>query len=172
MAKRPKMPKKVKRQLARRPKTKTGKTTLAQKKAFLKVLAATFSPSAACEAASVERGTMYNLRLRDKVFARKWDDALTHRVDRLEQSAMYRASDGWDEPIYHDGKQVGTKRRYAPALTIFMLKSTRPERYNLEPGATSVGTSSPHDAARKAAAFFQQAMEQGGIPLGTEVGDD
>jgi len=41
-----------------------------------------------------------------------------------------RARDGVEEPIFHQGKNVGTVRKYSDTLLIFLLKSHKPERYN------------------------------------------
>ena len=50
----------------------------------------------------------------------------------IEAEARRRAVDGVDEPVYYQGKEVGTVRRYSDVLLIFLLKGLRPQRFNLE----------------------------------------
>ena len=44
-------------------------------------------------------------------------------VERLETEAQRRAVEGWDEPVFHEGREVGKKRRYSDTLLIFTLKA-------------------------------------------------
>ncbi|MEL6300271.1 MAG: hypothetical protein AAFV47_09185 [Pseudomonadota bacterium] len=44
------------------------------------------------------------------------------RLDELREESRRRAVDGWDEPVFYEGKQVGAKRKYSDALLIAELK--------------------------------------------------
>lgn len=105
---------------------------------FLAALATTGSITKAWKAAGITRSFAFDWRgRRPTTFAKRWDEiADTHR-DNLEQSAMLRAIQGVEEPVIFKGKpmldpKTGkplTVTRYDTALTIFMLKAHRPERY-------------------------------------------
>ena len=45
----------------------------------------------------------------------------------LEDEARRRAVDGVDEPVFQQGKQVGTIRKHSDTLLIFLLKGIRPQ---------------------------------------------
>ncbi len=87
----------------------------------------------ACELAEIGVSTAYRRRKADGAFAALWDEARAegHVVlaDRLEAEADRRASEGWDEPVFHNGAQCGTKRRFSDMLLIFRLKALAPQRY-------------------------------------------
>ena len=78
---------------------------------FLEALAASPNVSAACRNTGIGRKTAYDARDSDPEFAEKWDEALESAVDDLAAEAFTRAKAGSD------------------VLTIFLLKSHRPEVY-------------------------------------------
>ena len=53
--------------------------------------------------------------------------AVNDALDSLEEEARRRAHDGWQEPVYQGGKQVGTVQRFSDNLLMFLLKGKRPE---------------------------------------------
>jgi hypothetical protein len=70
-------------------------------------------------------------RLREKKgeFAAQWTEALERAADGLEDEARRRAVEGVEEPVYHQGVQVGAVRKYSDTLLIFLLKGCRPDVY-------------------------------------------
>ena len=50
-------------------------------------------------------------------------------AEALEDEATRRAAEGVDEPVFHQGAQVGTIRKYSDTLAIFLLKGAMPEKY-------------------------------------------
>lgn len=57
-------------------------------------------------------------------------------AERLEQEAIRRAKDGWDEPVFGRGEgeyagteQVGVIRKYSDTLLIFTLKGLNPQKF-------------------------------------------
>lgn len=88
------------------------------------------SVAAACKSANLDRSTVYKRRKENEEFARQWDEIENETIDLLEKSAMARAIAGHDNPIFFDGQEVGRKREYETALTIFMLKKRRPDIYS------------------------------------------
>lgn len=57
--------------------------------------------------------------------ARQLDEA----VAALEEEAVRRALFGVAEPVFHQGRECGSKAKHSDALLIFLLKTLRPERY-------------------------------------------
>jgi len=104
--------------------------TLAKRKQlFLAELEDRANVSAAAAAAGVDRGTPYRWREADSRFAAAWDAAVDVAVDGLEAEAWRRAHEGWDEPVFQRGEEVGVVRRYSDTLMVTLLKGHRPERY-------------------------------------------
>lgn len=97
--------------------------------AFLAELAASGNVSASATAADVSRRFVYEQRAADLDFAAAWDDALEQGADSMEAEARRRAVDGWEEPVWYQGEDVGTVRKFSDTLLIFLLKGARPEKY-------------------------------------------
>jgi len=84
-------------------------------------------------AKAINRGqtTVYRWRKNDPEFAKKWEDTWNTTIQVLEKSAMDRAVNGWLQPVFQGGKEVGAVRKFSDALTIFMLKANMP-KYQFE----------------------------------------
>lgn len=104
---------------------------LTDKKArsMLYALMRTGNVSEACRLAKCNRTAVYQKVRRDEVFAAAFEECKHIGACTLEETAIDRAVNGWDEPVFHDGEECGTKRKYSPALMIFLLKAHSPERY-------------------------------------------
>ena len=48
---------------------------------------------------------------------------------RIEEDAFTRSRRGVARPIFHKGEQVGEWRHYDERLTMFLLRTRRPQRY-------------------------------------------
>lgn len=55
--------------------------------------------------------------------------AETEIGDMLEAHAISRAVSGWDEPVYQQGRQVGTVRKYSDRLLERLLEGAKPAKY-------------------------------------------
>jgi Bacteriophage Sf6, terminase small subunit-like len=97
---------------------------------FLEALAAGATVSRAAQAAGYARPTLYKFRAADVEFAQAWDDALEAGTDELEDEALRRAKDGYEEPRFYEGQLCGHVRKYSDTLLIFLLKARRPEKYS------------------------------------------
>lgn len=91
---------------------------------FLSALVLQPNVSLASDAAGIDRTTAYAWRHKSPEFARAWDDALARSVDKLEASAFRRAEE-------------------SDTLTIFLLKSHRPEVYRETSKVELTGQSVP-----------------------------
>jgi AcrR family transcriptional regulator len=99
------------------------------KKLFLENLRKTGNVTKSAKSAGMSRTHIYYYRRADVDFERAWDDAIEQRIDDLEENASQRAIDGWQEEVYQNGKLVGHKTRYSDAVTIFMLKKLRAQKF-------------------------------------------
>src|SRR5258708_1551551 len=66
---------------------------------------------------------------RKSSYAAAFADAHEEACDSLEQEARRRATEGVDEPVFYQGKECGTVRRYSDTLLIFLLKGALPSKY-------------------------------------------
>lgn len=79
----------------------------------------------AAKTAGISREAAYWRRGKNPVYAAAWAEALELAADRLEMEARRRAVDGWDEPIFHQGLQVGVVRKYSDRLLEVLLRGAR-----------------------------------------------
>lgn len=93
---------------------------------FLRALAAGRSVAAAAEGASIAWSTLYAWRRDVPRFRAAWDRAAEFGAealgDRVQSALIERAIDGVDEPVFHAGKFVGTRKRYSDALLLAMMR--------------------------------------------------
>lgn len=104
-------------------------STRANQGAFLAAFSKTCSISAAAEAADIGRATHYLWMKEDAEYAVMFEGAkiLAHQL--LEDTAVDRAVVGWDEPVFHDGKQCGLIRKRSDRLLEILLKAKKPTEY-------------------------------------------
>jgi hypothetical protein len=97
---------------------------------FLAHYRLTGNVTAACELAGISRRqVVYEWREHDETFLNAFQEAGLEATDRLEEEARRRAHDGFEEPVFQGGKQVGTIRRYSDTLLVTLLKARAPERF-------------------------------------------
>lgn len=99
------------------------------KATFLDELRETANVTLAARAAGISSGTAYKHRQTDVLFAERWDEAINEAVDMLEHEAHRRAFKGVEEPVFYQGMECGSVRKYSDALTMFLLKAHRPDKY-------------------------------------------
>lgn len=80
------------------------------------------------------------LAARDQEFRARLQDALEDSTQLLEREAIRRAADGWDEPVFRNGEEVGVVRRYDSTMLIFLLKARRPDVYRERQQVEVTGT--------------------------------
>ena len=109
--------------------SRTDRTIERAREAFLEALAGGYSVTHAAAVASIPRRTVYDWRDADLDFRSRWDEAVEAGTDIMEDEARRRAIEGYEKPIYNNGKLVGTVREYSDTLTVLLLKSRRPSKY-------------------------------------------
>lgn len=107
----------------------TARIRHAKKRAFLAAFAKTGIVGAAAEEAGIHRSSVRIWRAQDPDFAAAYEAAYDEAGDHLEREALRRATLGVEEVVYHQGRPVGTQKRYSDTLLIFLLKGARPEKY-------------------------------------------
>lgn len=126
--------------------------TQVKRRAFLRALSESGTVEAACRAAQVSDTAAYRLRAADADFAAAWDRALRTAAPALDQVAWERAVEGWEEPIFRNGVQVGTRRRYSePLLRQLIVKREKAAALADDPAALLARA---EEAARAAGGFF------------------
>ncbi len=97
--------------------------TLPKQAAFLRALSASHSVSVAARSVSMSRQSAYRLRsrLKGEAFDLAWEVAFHHSYDVLAHAALDRAINGIERPIFFQGEQVGSYRKYDERLTVAML---------------------------------------------------
>ena len=53
---------------------------------------------------NLSRTCLYEKRTADAEFKERWDEAVEHGIDKLEDEAKRRALDGTEEPVYYQGE--------------------------------------------------------------------
>lgn len=97
--------------------------------AFLAAFAKTCRIDRAAEAAGIHRQTHYDWMRDDPAYVVMFEEAkaLAHQV--LEDAAVDRAVDGWDEPVFHEGKPCGVIRKRSDRLLEVLLRAKKPAEY-------------------------------------------
>jgi hypothetical protein len=111
----------------RGPTARTDRERARARQKFLKRLAETCNVSEASRVAGIARSTAHDWRGANGEFAKAWDEAIEQARDALEAEARRRAVEGWNEPVYQQGKKVGTIRRYSDRMLEVLLKGHRPQ---------------------------------------------
>lgn len=97
-----------------------------RQRSFIEQLARLGLVGAAARAVGMSRKSAYALRARAGAegFAQAWDDALEIGHYEAIGTAIDRAVNGVEAPVFHRGLQVGTDRRYDDKLLIAALRAT------------------------------------------------
>ncbi len=108
--------------------------TQAQRERFLEALAETRNVTVAARAAGIARRAALALKAGDPDFAEAWADAEEEATDLLEHAARRRAIEGWEEPVYYHGQEIGRVRRFSEELMLLFLRAERPGKFGERPG--------------------------------------
>ena len=109
--------------------------TEGRKNLFLRELARHGVVASAAAAASPhshdeERGCLssfYALRARDPDFAAAWDEAMKTARGVVERELHRRAVEGYEEPVFYRGEEVGKVRKYSDRLLELRIRALAPE---------------------------------------------
>lgn len=117
---------------------------------YIQVLAETGCVAEAAKAVGMSVASAYALRRRPDAasFREAWDIALDYGVGRLADAALGRAIHGVAQPVFHNGEQVGERRKFDEKLTMFLLRYRRPDRYGAWLDGQRAGLTHPDAPAR------------------------
>ena len=101
----------------------------ARRGAFLEALRERGVVSVAAAEAGISRAQAYRAREKSPAFRAAWRAALEEALDLLESEARRRALEGWDKPVFYQGKQIGVVREYSDQLLMFLLQAYRPAKF-------------------------------------------
>ena len=98
----------------------------ARQAGFLRALSATHSIKEAARSVGMSRQSAYRLRsrLKGQAFDLAWEVAFHHSYDVLAHAALERALNGVEVPVFFQGEQVGSYRRFDERLTVALLQWT------------------------------------------------
>jgi hypothetical protein len=96
---------------------------------FLTVFEVSCCVGSAARAAGITRKTHYDWLQRDPAYATAFETARRVAADVLEGELIQRATAGWLEPIFYQGRQCGSVRRFSDAAAMFLLKHLMPEKF-------------------------------------------
>ena len=111
-----------------------------QKETFLTAFAKSGVVLRACEDVGVPRRTVYGWLHTDPTFTELYRTAELESIEVLEKEMLRRGVEGYDKPVYQQGKKVGVVREYSDTLLIFALKARAPDRYRENRHVTVEGT--------------------------------
>ena len=113
---------------------------------FITHLAETGSVRAACRRMGVGEHQVYVLRNHPEgaSFAAAWEAALDMGIQRIEDTAMDRALNGTEQPVYYHGEKVGDRTIYNDRLLMFLLSNRAPSRF-AHGNARTIGSVSPRE---------------------------
>jgi hypothetical protein len=114
-----------------RQRMRRGGWSAARQREFIALLAETGSVRSACRRMGVGEHQVYVLRRHPEAasFRRAWEAALDCGIARIEDTAMDRALYGTEDPVFWQGKLIGTRRRYNDRLLMFILRNRAPDRF-------------------------------------------
>ena len=105
--------------------------TVEKQYAFIEALAETGIVEEACRRVGMSRTSRRQPPAPPvrRAFPPAWEAALDYSLYRIEEDVFTRSRRGVARPIFYKGEQVGEWRHYDERLTMFLLRSRRPQRY-------------------------------------------
>lgn len=118
-----------------------------RRRRFLSALAAGVPVAQACDLSHVAYSTAYHWRRTDPPFRAAWDAAEKAgeeaMMGRFKSELVRRAIDGVDEPVFHNGEAVATRKRYSDPLLMFGFREMRGQRQPAAPPTAPLLTHTP-----------------------------
>lgn len=108
---------------------KSARTAHSKKERFLSAYEKFGNVCTAAKVAGIGRRTHYDWLADDQSYAAQFEDAQQQANAAIEEAMRKRAIDGWEEPVWHKGKQCGVVRKFDSTLLIVLAKANMPEKY-------------------------------------------
>lgn len=100
-----------------------------KKARFLKFFEECGNITRAAELARINRRDHYIWLDSDPEYKTAFAESQKIAGDALEAECYRRALDGVDEPVFYQGQECGTVRKFSDTLAIFLLKGAMPDKY-------------------------------------------
>jgi hypothetical protein len=97
--------------------------------ALLAAIASTGNLTLSCERLNISRLAVYAFKAENPEFAKRLNEAQQYGVEAWKDEAARRAFQGWEDPIYQQGLQVGARRNFSDSLALALLKAADPEHF-------------------------------------------
>jgi len=104
------------------------KSVQLKRDAFLTAYAEVGTVTHAADIVGVHRNAHYNW-MQDPEYVEKFREAERQAADVLEKEVRRRAVEGVLEPVFYQGQECGTVRKYSDTLLIFATKGAMPQKY-------------------------------------------
>ena len=102
---------------------------LVRQEKFLTLFQQTAHVGNTCKEVGITRSGFDRWCERDPDFKVRYQAAQEQAAIILEDEAVRRAHEGWEEPVFQKGEQVGVVRKCSDVLLIFLLKGLKPQKY-------------------------------------------
>lgn len=99
--------------------------------AFFEALATHGIVTRASEAADIVPQSVYATIKDNETFKLLFEQTRKVGLQRCVDEAIRRGTDGWDEPVFHQGMVVGHKRKYSDKLLEFVIRANFEEYRNV-----------------------------------------
>ena len=100
-----------------------------RKKRFLDAFAQCGVICQAAEMAGITDRSHRSWMAHSEQYRAAFKEAEERAIQVLEVELRRRAVEGFEDPVFYQGKEVGAVRRYSDLLLIFLLKARRPDVY-------------------------------------------
>jgi hypothetical protein len=101
-----------------------------KKDRFLQCFEETGNISKSAEIAGINRRDHYDWLKNDEKYVDAFAKSAQIAGDSLEAEGFKRALEGWEEPVFYQGEQTATIRKFSDTLLIFLLKGAKPNKYS------------------------------------------
>lgn len=97
-----------------------------KKGAFLDNYAETGNITTASKVAGINRCTHYEWMEQSEDYEIAFTEAQQVYLEKLEAECDRRGVEGWDEPVFYEGEECGSKRRHSDICLLFRMKRLDP----------------------------------------------
>ncbi|MCP4709653.1 MAG: hypothetical protein GY869_13585 [Planctomycetes bacterium] len=132
-----------------------------KKDAFLRAFAQCGNVTQAAKCGLIHRDTHYAWLASDPEYFDAFEMAKQEYVSMLEAECDRRALDGWNEPVYQNGKMVGVERKYSDILLIFRMKKLDPSYRE----HANISVSRKHGPDRESMVETMEVLKKHGLRL-------
>lgn len=98
-------------------------------RAFLAAYSQCGNITQAAELSDNARANHYRWLNESDMYKKAFEAAEEEAADRLESEARRRAVQGVEEPVFYQGVECGTVKKYSDNLLMFLMKGANPDKY-------------------------------------------